>query len=333
MLKKENTDSGKIRLVYILAASHSGSTLLSMLLGAHPEICTAGELKATSLDDTENYLCSCREKIKKCPFWTGISNDMAARRFSFDITNSGTDFRSGASRYVRRLLAPLHRAPLLEKVRDLALNLSPAWREQLPKIQAINTNFMDSILNRTGKKIIVDSSKIGIRLKYLLQNPSLDVLVIRLIRDGRGVVLTYTDPANFADASDPHLRQGGTGGNRESERLSIADAALEWRRSNEEAEAIISQLDTSRWIEVRYEDLCTNKDKTLHRLFIFIGVDPEQAVSDFRSVEHHVIGNGMRLDSTSEIRLDERWRSRLSPADLKVFESVAGKLNSRLGYQ
>ena len=38
-------------LVYILAASHSGSTLLAMLLSTHPEICTVGELKATNLGD------------------------------------------------------------------------------------------------------------------------------------------------------------------------------------------------------------------------------------------------------------------------------------------
>ena len=34
------------KLAYILAASHSGSTLLAMLLGAHRETCTVGELKA-----------------------------------------------------------------------------------------------------------------------------------------------------------------------------------------------------------------------------------------------------------------------------------------------
>jgi hypothetical protein len=33
------------RLAYILAASHSGSTLLSMLLGSHPQIATVGEMK------------------------------------------------------------------------------------------------------------------------------------------------------------------------------------------------------------------------------------------------------------------------------------------------
>ena len=327
------TDSGKIHLVYILSASHSGSTLLSMLLGAHPEICTVGELKATSLGDIDRYLCSCQEKIKECQFWTGINHDMAKRGITFDITNAGTDIRSGVSHYVLRILAPLHRGPFLEKIRDLALKLSPTWRTKLPRIQSINTNLMECVLSRTGKKVIVDSSKIGIRLKYLLRNPSLDVKVIRLIRDGRGVTLTYMDPAQFADANDPRLRGGGTGDNRKMERLSIVDATREWRRSNEEAEEILQRLDRSRWVEARYETLCTDTGNTLHRLFSFIGVDPAKAITDFRSVEHHIVGNGMRLDSTSEIRFDERWKTALNAPDLKIFESEAGAMNERLGYK
>lgn len=304
-----------------------------MLLGAHPEICTVGELKATSLGDRERYLCSCRMRIKVCPFWTSISSDMAGRGFSFDITDAGTDIKTGSNLYVRRLLAPLHRGPFLEALRDFLLNLSPAWRTQLPKIQDVNFNLMDCLLKRTGKKGIVDSSKIGIRLKYLLRDPLLDVKIIRLIRDGRDVAVTYMDPAHYADAKDPCLRGGGSGGTREEERLAIARAAHEWLRSNEEAEIILHRLDRSRWIEARYESLCTDTTNTLHRLFSFIGADPARAINDFRSVEHHVVGNGMRLDSTSEIRFDQKWQTALSTSDLKIFDSVAGKMNIRLGYQ
>jgi hypothetical protein len=41
--------------------------------------------------------------------------------------------------------------------------------------------------------VLVDSSKVGIRLKYLLRIPEIDIRVIRVIRDGRAVALTYTD--------------------------------------------------------------------------------------------------------------------------------------------
>jgi hypothetical protein len=40
----------------------------------------------------------------------------------------------------------------------------------------------------------------------------------------------------------------------------------------------------------------------------------------------------MRLDSTSDVLLDERWKTFLSEEQLQLFESVAGDLNRRLGY-
>jgi sulfotransferase family protein len=323
--------SYKIPLVYILAASHSGSTLLAMLLGSHPEVCTVGELKATNLGDPDRYRCSCRELIRKCLFWTGISHDLALRGFPFDIVRAGTHF-DVESAYAHRLLRPLHRGTILEAIRDTALALSPTWRRELPRIQSLNAALAECILARTGKRVLVDSSKIGLRLKYLLRNPALDVRVIRLIRDGRAVALTYTDPARYADASDPALRGGGTGSSRDGERLPLARAAREWRRGNEEADAILRRLPHSRWTEVRYEALCARPDETLHRVLTFLGLTSASVWRDFRSVEHHVIGNGMRLDSNEAIRLDNSWVSALSPRDLDLFDSLAGDVNRRLGY-
>jgi hypothetical protein len=295
-------------------------------------VCTVGELKATFLGDVERYRCSCRQEIRACPFWLNVKRAMARRGWAFDIADAGTDLGSGATAYVRRLIRPLHRGPTLERVRDAALALSPTWRRQLPRIQALNAALVESICAETGTHVLVDSSKIGLRLKYLLRNPALDVKVIRLIRDGRGVALTYTDPAMFADARDPRLRGGGTGASRESERLSLARAAREWRRSNAEAESIVAQLDPSRWTEVRYETLCRAPEATIRRLFAFMGVEPSASWPPDGG-EHHILGNGMRLDSSVDVRLDDRWRSTLSPRDLEVFDSVAGELNRRLGYR
>lgn len=323
---------GPIPLVYLLAASHSGSTLLAMLLGSHPDVCTVGELKATSLGAVETYRCSCGAPIRQCAFWADITAAMIARGIPFDIGRAGTDLRSDANAYVRRLLKPLHRGPALEALRDMALNLSPRWRTHLRRVNAANTALVSSIKERTGARVIVDSSKIGIRLKYLLRNPAFDVKVVRVIRDGRAVALTYMDPERFADAKDPRLRGGGAGAPRDAERLPLTRAAREWRRSNEEAEALLSTLPSSRWTEVRYESVCAATSETLNRVFTFAGVAPGRAPAEFRSVVQHVIGNGMRLDTTSDIRLDDRWRSALTAGDLREFDAVAGDLNRRLGY-
>jgi len=324
-----------MQLAYILAASHSGSTLLSMLLSSHPQIATVGEIKlsASAIGEIDRYRCSCGEFIRKCRFWTKVKEGLAARGHEFDIADAGMDYRAVDSRYARWLLGPLHRGMLLESLRDGALRISLTWRKKMPEIHRRNAALASTVAEITGAQIVVDSSKIALRLKYLLRNPGLDVKVIRLIRDGRGVALTYMDPASFADAADPALRGGGSGGLRENERLTMAHAAYEWRRSNDEAEHILRRLDKSQWIQFRYEDLCKDTANTLVRLFEFLGLDPSKRAPDFRSVEHHVIGNGMRLDTTSQISLDERWRSVLTEEELRIFDSVAGSMNRRYGYE
>jgi hypothetical protein len=324
----------RIPLVYLLAASHSGSTLLAMLLGAHPEICSVGELKLTSLGDIRQYRCGCGELIAVCPFWSAVVARLRAEGVTFELGAASTDYAAGASARARRLLSPLHRSRPLEWVRDAALALTPGWRAHLAERQASNAALAAAVLDLSGRRVIVDSSKIGIRLKFLLRNPRFDIKVVRLTRDGRAVSLTYMDPFAFADAKRPELRGGGHGGHRDAERLPMDRAAREWRRANEEADAICRTLSPSRIARVRYEDLCASPDATLARLFDFIGVEPlDRGQLLAAPQQRHVVGNGMRLDWDGSVRLDERWRGVLDASALAEFDKVAGPLNRRLGYE
>jgi hypothetical protein len=321
----------KTRLVYLLGPSHSGSTLLALLLGSHPEITTAGELKQTSLGNVERYRCSCGEEIRRCPFWDAVRRELRAAGWAFEPGDGSTDLAAGTGPYIRRLLRPLHRGPAFEFVRDLALYAAPGWPAHLARWQQANAQLTKVVCRLTSKELVVDSSKIAIRLKYLLRNPALDVRVLRVIRDGRAVMLTHMDPARFADARDERLRGGGSGGDRVEERLSAAEAALEWRRSNEEAACVLHGLHRDAWREVRYESLCADPQTTLRPILGWLGVDPGAPVALARDI-YHVIGNGMRLDSTREVRLDDRWRTVLESKALGTFDRVAGDLNRRLGY-
>ena len=321
------------RLAYIAASSHSGSTLLAMLLGAHPQACTAGELRLTNIGDPARYLCSCGEKIAQCSFWQSVTHRMQARGVaSFSPLNGGTGILDAPGPYAPRLLAPLHRGPALEMVRDVALGLSAGWRRHLRESQRRNALLLSVLHEITGAKVIVDSSKLPLRLKYLLPVPGIDVKVIRLVRDGRAVALTYTDEWNFADASDPTLRNGGTGVRCAPPRQNIAEGAREWRRSNESADCLVARLPREQWLQVRYEDLCSQPEAELRRICDFLGLAPEQVTLNFRARQQHVIGNGMRLDRTEVIRADERWREHLTAEALQSFDQVAGELNRRYGY-
>ena len=319
------------RLMYVVAASHSGSTLLSMLLNTHPRVATAGELKAVNLGDPARYRCSCHEFIMHCDHWQRVNAAMQARGHDFRIWDAQTHFDSIDNAYVQRLLRPLVRPRAVEMLRQAALNLSPAWRAGNQRLMHRSVDLVRSFAEVAGVDVVVESSKIGQRLLQLSRYGGLKIHVVRMIRDGRAVALTYMRPGEFADAKDEKLRGGGGGGYCDSE-LPMADAAREWRRSNEEAEALLPQLDVESITTVRYEDLCLDPAATLNKIYTDAGLEPIAEIGAFQDVPHHVIGNGMRLDRESHITLDERWRSTLSAEALGVFDDVAGALNRAYGY-
>lgn len=321
-----------VRILYILAASHSGSTLLAMLLGGHPDVCTVGELKLSAIGDASRYRCSCGRLIVDCDFWRGVESDMRRQGFDFDVNDPRTDVRRVPSAYARRLLRPLHHGVMLERCRDAALALSPAWRRWFPQVQARGAALAAAACARMQSQVIVDSSKHGLRLKYLLRNKDVDVRVVRLLRDGRAVTLTYIDPERFADAEDTSLRGGGFGASREGERLDARTAASNWRRSVEDMAHAFACVPENRRIDLRYEDLCADVEGSVRRVLAFAGVEATRWQPSFRAREQHVVGNGMRLNTTSSVVLDDRWRQALSAADRQVFEAVAGDLNGQLGY-
>jgi hypothetical protein len=298
-----------LRYVYILGAGHSGSTLLAMLLGMHPRVCTVGEVKAPALGTADEYRCSCGEPVSACRFWQALERDVEARGARLDLFGGNTDVRRAPTAYLRTLLKPLHRSELVEGIRELALALSPAWKDHLGRVQALNAALARAACAITGKDVFVDSSKTGLQLKYLMRNPDLDVKVIRLVRDGRGVSLSY----QTADG------------------LSVSDAAFAWRRANEEAETIVSGLPRDRWFDLRYERLCTELQPMLGALFAFIGVEPP-ATLDSAAPPAHVLGNNKARLNPKEVRLEEKWRRVLTPGDLATFDRIAGPSSRALGY-
>lgn len=303
---------------YILSANYSGSTLLAMLLGSQPEAVTVGEMRAPRVGTSEDYQCSCGQPIKQCQFWRDVTEQMAKRGVAgFDITNARISIHETENRYVHRLLEPLPRGMLLETVRKTGLALSPAWPGHLRNVQRRNVALAEALREITGAKVVVDSSKIALHLKFLLRSPDLKMKVIRLVRDGRAVTMSTL----------------GHGLKRDTRRETIAEAALSWRKNNEAAERILAEMPESQWKFLQYEELCRRPEETLRELCGFLGMDTSRVVLDFRAHTQHVLGNEMRLKSGSEIRLDERWRTGLSKEDLQVFEEVAGDLNRKYGYE
>lgn len=299
------------KLGFIMAASHSGSTLLAMLLGSHPQATTIGDTAGTSHRKDPDYRCSCGRKPQACPFWLQVKDQMARRGFDLDISDFGTRFKYPESRFINRVLHAEHRGPVLEAVRDSLLWLSPGWRRRFRTIAERNVAFFKTVTEVTNSEVLMDSSKHPLRLKFLLRIPELDVNIIHLVRDGRGVAHTY-------------IHDNG---------LSLEKAANEWRINVQAEEKLLARLARNMWRRVRYEDLCADPQAELQRLCVFLGLDPSQVNLDFRSADLHVFGNKMRLSSERTVRLDDRWRTEFTDSQFTTINHLAGKELRRYGYR
>jgi hypothetical protein len=148
-----------MRVIYIAGTSHSGSTLLDLMLNAHPAIFASGELlklnrQLTIRKSRKGTLapCSCgAPSLHDCRLWSAVD-----RRA---IETSGK---------------PLTELDMLDYAK-----VGQA---------APNTVVFKAIADVSGASFVVDSSKLPGRLSYLMQLKELDVYPVHLVREPKGQI-------------------------------------------------------------------------------------------------------------------------------------------------
>ncbi len=296
-------------LVYIMSHSFSGSTLLTYLLGTHPEIATIGELKATSMGDIEKYTCSCSKLITQCSFWLELNQRMVQYGYLFSFDSFGTNYRVDSC-VCDSLMRATVRNPWFEVLRKMFFWLLPQCHQKRNDITAQCDAIISIICKLQEGNVFLDGSKDPIRLKHYLDADRWNIKVISLVRDGRGVANSFLKHKN----------------------VTMQKAIDEWLHTTKEVAYVNNMLAADQVMHIKYEDLCNRPDSTMQSLYDFIGIEANKGQLEFRNSENHILGNSMRLNSTSEIRYDDKWRKLLSAEQLALFEQQAGSLNRRLGY-
>jgi len=301
-------DSTKRTVTYILSHSYSGSTLLTYLLANNPDISTIGELKATRMGDIASYICSCGEKIVECDFWGQLQDKMKNEGRKFSLESFSTQFESDKW-LCNKLLKSSVRSWGYEKLRSVLFALFQPCRKQRDTILEQCDSLVEFICALQEGNILLDGSKDAIRLLHYVNSGRFNVKVIYLVKDGRGVVNSYVK-------------------HRHS---SLDKAVQDWIIAQKELDRTYGMINDSNKMLVRYETLCKNPDIELARINDFLGAG---GVSDTRlnKSRQHILGNKMRLVSSDEIRMDEKWKSEMSKDDLDYFMRHAGKYNSRIGF-
>ncbi|MGB0651800.1 MAG: sulfotransferase family protein [Thermoplasmatota archaeon] len=103
------------------------------------------------------------------------------------------------------------------------------------------------------------------------------------------------------------------------DRSFVALAGLQWNRLMAAAEASKEALPTSRWMDVRYEDLCADPRGTFAQTLAFADWPSSKRLE--RAIE--------RRDVRST---DDKWRRDLSPRQQEILTDVTRPWLERLGY-
>jgi len=261
-----------VKILYITSLSHSGSTLLDVMLNAHPDIISVGEVKQLGRFARfekprarqgpgrkrvnrirAGHPCTCgAETLWSCPVWGKVSKL--------------TEVSCG------------HKIDQLnvENYKDV----DGFHRDNLAIFKAV--------AKVSGKNYIVDSSKHRDRLSLLLANPDLDVFPIFLLRNPKGQICSSLRK-NLGDLSKLIYRYVLT--NREIHDLvkPVPHAVVHYEQLVRHPERTLGVL--------------------MHQ--IGLEFDPQQ-LDWANQVRHNVGGNHMSWSEESRLSLDETWREKLS---------------------
>lgn len=302
--------SNRPKLLYILAPSYSGSTLLTYLLAQHEAIATIGELKATRMGDVDVYRCSCGELIRECEFWSELTVRARDAGLDFSVDAFGTVYGEGGG-FVNKVVRALVRGPVFEMLRAIALALLPESLTRIKKTTRQNLALSRLVCDLQGGSIFLDGSKDSARLLHYLRSGAWDIRVIYLQRDGRGVTNSY-------------VKHDG---------VDYDGAIAYWQKAVAELQTMRGRLDDGVVYDLAYEEFCRAPEQKLAEICHWLGIEELDRGATFDARSQHVLGNSMRLNNVTEVRFDEAWRKKLTTDELRNFQDRAGALNRSLGYE
>lgn len=306
-----------VRVIYIIGAGRSGSTLLDTVLANHPDVVGVGELvNLHSAGWTSNEVCACGQLGTECNFWTRVREGWQRRVPEATVEGyvalqKRIEFYSGLG--------------LMQIARMLRQRFSPTaeFQAYLRQTEAL----YQAIAEASGKSIVVDSSKHPIRGALLAHMHGIDLRLVHLVRDARAVVWSRKKSL-------------------EADRKSGVQVAIKPRPAWYSVAfwAFINVLSTivclfrrKQSLRMRYEDFVAEPQIQLERLGQVCGLDYSATAQALLTgqplrVEHPIAGNRMRMKGSVTLKPDWEWRDRLPARDRAVCWLCAGWLLLAFGY-
>lgn len=293
-----------VRVLFLAGSGRSGSTILGKTLGNLDGFFDVGEIRQfwrrVSLG---RKLCGCGMLLETCPFWEGILSS---------LKHDGID-----PQRVARLQTKLNRNRRVAHawMRRFHSRTGKEWEDLTTAMQRLYAH----VAAGCQDAIIVDGSKLPIHLMLLRELTEIDLRVIHLVRDGRGVAYSWAK------------RRRTKPGNR-----SPYGSMVLWIAEN----ALIRRLlrRQRHWTMVRYEDFANCPKGTLIKALRGLGMDAHANRVEGARIEisptHSVAGsNGVRFAGRAQkIALDQLWRDHLDTREKRILTLMGCFSLRRYGY-
>jgi hypothetical protein len=296
---------GPVKLIYVAGYGRSGTTLLDIALGEHPAIMGAGEVTtlARHVWDRGEY-CACGARVRDCPQWRAIVTGWTqGEPDGFLARYRRTQERTEA------LLAP---------ARLLRL---PGWRDHVRR----TVKLLRGMALVSGRPVLVDSSKLPGRAFALAAMPGIDLHVVHVVRDGRGVAWSLMKG---------HGRSVEKGVQRELRPKPLLYTALRWSMVNIAAEMLCRRVGPGRCIRVRYEDFVDDPRGIIGRIVALVGEMPHLPATGLApfAPQHQVAGSRHRMQKSLSIKGDDKWKREMPGWKQRLFTLLCAPLLRRYGY-
>ena len=295
-----------IKVIYICGVGRSGSTVLDIALGEHPDVISTGELtNLVKFAWINNEYCACGRPAGECPFWAAVRQAWADRLGSVD-----------AHSYCQNQAS-------FERIRHIpGLLLGRRKRAGYGHYLDRTAALFESISGVAGSLAIVDSSKNPLRALSIAQIPAIDLRLVHLVRDPRGVAWS------FQKALDKDLAAGVQ---HDLPPRPLSKTAFSWSLGNALALIARRQLPPEHSLLVRYEDFVTDPVRVLQRIGGVVDLDLStvaERIAEGRplSPNHTVAGNRVRMTGAIRLNPDMEWKERLPRRDRLLVEALTAPM-------
>lgn len=311
-VSKPPATGDRVTVLYISGIGRSGSTLLNDLVSQHKDVVSVGEV--TRLLDrglVDNQLCGCGQHFSDCSLWTDVGEILGGWENVDAAELLRQKDKIDRNRHSLKLLFP---------------DIAPGTEEPMREFGEWHGRMLVAVRDAANVPLVIDSTK-AISTALLLRHLDfVDLRMIHLVRDARGVAYSWTKTQKKSDDGDDRLMD-------QYKPTAMARRWLGWNSVFSSFAKLGVPV-----LTVRYEDVVANPRQVVEDVLKFGGVEPTEIdFVDGNKINleptHSVAGNPSRFRTGEmELRPDEAWRTKLDEKLRKQVTAITYPLLRKYGY-